>query len=61
MANKSPSLREKVREFEKSLSGDAARVFREAYKKASESGSIQQAFVTAKKAVEKLPKTAEDS
>lgn len=59
MTNKSTSLRDKVREFERTLTGEAAKVFRETYNETAKSTTVKKAFSAAKKAVDKLPRQVE--
>lgn len=49
------SLREQVKAYERSLSGEGVQQFRKIYREQSESTSIQKAFVAAKKAAAKFP------
>lgn len=48
------SLRDKVREYERGLCGEAAKVFRDTFKEQSKSTTAKKAFVTAKAAAAKV-------
>lgn len=48
------SLRDKVREYERGLCNDAAKVFRDTFKEQSKATSAKKAFVAAKEAAAKV-------
>lgn len=55
------SLRDKVREYERGLCGDAAKVFRDTFKEQSKSTSAKKAFVAAKEAAAKVQSVVKET